>query len=372
MRKFFALIWGLVSFFSCMSPSLNAQAQENLSYKGEMGFTPWPYDLTDEAVEKTYDFIHKNATMISHHLDGGVPWEAALNGTEFPKHLREDWNRRLSHTAGMKIFLSITPVNFSRDGLAADWTEKGDNQPLPPAWSKRSFNDPQAIQAYTNYILRAVEYFKPDYLAIGIEANVIISKAPQKWPAYLEMNRRVYEAVKKKYPNLPVFSTVQYEHMRGIEGESKENVKDQKPGVADLMKHSDFLALSTYKYGFIHPNKITDDYFNEALSFGKPIAIAEMGAMSQTTFVMGMPLMASKKNQKEFIEMILSQAAKHKFVFVINWVPIDFDEMLGKIPSEFASIAKAWVHTGLLDEDFDAKPAYEVWTSYLKQKRRNK
>lgn len=336
-----------------------------------MGFTPWPYDLTDEAVEKTYGFIHSNATVIAHHLDGGVPWEVALNNLEFPKPLLEDWERRKNHTGTMKVFLSMTPVNFSRDGLASDWTEKGDNQPLPPKWAQKSFDDQEAIQAYTSYVLRTVEYFQPSYLAIGIEANVIISKAPEKWPAYLKMNQKVYEAVKQRYPNLPVFTTVQYEHLRGIEGESKENLSLQKPGVSDLMKHSDILALSTYKYGFVHPNKITDAYFNEALSYNKPLAIAEMGAMSQTTFVMGMPLFASEKNQKEFMEMILSQAEKHNFLFVVNWLAIDFDEMLDKLPKEFAGLAKAWVHTGMLDKDFERKPAYEVWVRYLQQKRRN-
>jgi len=197
---------------------------------------------------------------------------------------------------------------------------------------------------------------------------MIITKAPEKWPAYLELNAHIYNGIKAKHPNLPVFSTVQYEHMRGIEGDSKPNQHLQIPAVKKLMKHSDYLALSTYRYGSVHPNPPTEDYFEPALAFKKPIAIAETGAMSETTLVMGMPLFSSEANQKEFIGMILSQAQRHNFPFVINWVPIDFNKMLSKLPKEFRGIAKAWVHTGMLDEDKDEKPAFsEVWKQHLEK-----
>ncbi|PCI55268.1 MAG: hypothetical protein COB36_06495 [Alphaproteobacteria bacterium] len=340
-------------------------AQSKKLYSGYMGFTPWPYDLTIEAVEDTYDFIHQNATIISHHFDNGISWDAALNNTPFPAHLKTDWQGRLDKTRNMKVFLSLTPINFSRDGLALNWAEQSDNQPLPEVWRDMAFDDPETVKAYTNYVLRSVAFFKPDFLAIGVEVNVLISNAPQKWDAYLALNQSVYKAVKARHPDLPVFSTVQYEHFRGIEAVSKNNLELQKPAVTALMKHSDMLVLSTYKYGFIHPNKITDTYFDEMLSYKKPMAIAETGAMSKTTFVAGIPLFASENNQKAFVSMILSQAAKHNFVFVVHWLPIDFDAMLSKLPKEYSEIAKAWVHSGLVDKKMNKKPAYDVWQKHL-------
>jgi|TARA_R110002124_G_scaffold38085_1_gene121027 hypothetical protein len=46
-------------------------------------------------------------------------------------------------------------------------------------------------------------------------------------------------------------------------------------------------------------------------------------------------------------------------------VTIDFDAMLSKLPKEVRGIAKAWVHTGLLNKKKKSKPAFEVWRSYL-------
>jgi len=343
----------------------NAPSGKNL-YTGDMGFTPWPYDLTEKALDDTYSFINKNATIIAHHLDGGVPWPEALKNRALPASVISDWKKRQSKTGDhLKVFLSITPLNFGRNGLASYWSKNGDNQPLPEDWKRKSLNDPQVKKAFLNYALRAVESFKPSYLAIGIESNIMITKEPNKWPEYIDLNAYIYQGIKAKYPDLPVFSTVQYEHLRGIEGDSKPNVHLQKPAVEKLMKHSDYLALSTYRYGLVHPNPPTEDYFKEALSFGKPVAIAEAGAMSETTIVMGMPLISNQKNQKEFISMILYNAQRHNFPFVINWVAIDFDAMISKIPSEMRGIAKAWVHTGMIDEDMDEKRAFKVWKKHL-------
>jgi len=62
----------------------NAKEEKKKPYKhsssiaspssGEMGFTPWPYDLSEKAVNETYDFINSNATISAHHLDGCGPW----------------------------------------------------------------------------------------------------------------------------------------------------------------------------------------------------------------------------------------------------------------------------------------------------------
>ncbi len=334
-----------------------------------MGFTPWPYDMTLEALDKTYDFINKNGNIVAHHLDGGLPWGEALSEKPFSKHLKSDWQTRLSKTSkDQKIFLSITPLNFERNGLASYWNEKGDNQALPAKWKNKHLNDPDVKKSYLNYALRAIKAFKPSFVAIGIESNIIITHNPKIWKDYLELNAYVYEKIKNTYPNLPVFSTVQYEHLRGIEDVSKKNQPLQIPAVRQLLKHSDYLALSTYRYGYIHPNPPTDNYFDIALSFKKPIAIAESGAMSQTTIVMGMPLISNETSQENFMGMILSNAQKHKFVFVINWVSKDFDKLLKHLPKDAQAIAKAWVHTGLITNNNKEKKAFKLWKEYLNKR----
>ena len=335
-------------------------------HKTAMGFTPWPVDFNEAGLKRTYAFIRTHSNLVAHHFDGGVPWEPALSGSDLPQHLLRDWKFRRDNTPrGSKVFVAVTPLNFGRDGLALDWTNKGDNRKLPRAWRKKALNDPDVKTAYLNYVRRVIAYFDPDYLAIGIEANLIISNKPAIWDDYLDLHAHVYREIKRQHPRLKVFSTVQYEHLRGIENDSKKNLRLQRPAVKALMRHSDLLALSTYRYGTFHPNPMGHDYFKVARSFGKPIAIAESGALSKDVKIFGTRLPASEADQRAFVTGLLQQATRGRFPFVVNWVAIDFDPGLKRLPRSVREVAKAWVHTGLQNADGTDKPALSVWDAYL-------
>lgn len=337
-----------------------------VSHTVAMGFTPWPSDLTAAGVDRTYAFIHEHANLMAHHFDGGIPWDEALDGAPFPKHLRDDWTTRKSRTPKhFKTFVAVAPLDFDRTDLALAWTDAGDNEPLSPSWSGKPLNHPDVKRAYLNYVERVIAYFQPDYLAIGIEANIMVSKSPAAWDSYLDLNEHTYRAIKINHPGLPVFTTVQYEHLRGIEDESKRNADMQIAAVTALMRHSDLMALSTYKFGDFHPNPMYSDYFEVAETFDKPIAIAEFGAMSAPVKIFGTRLPADEAGQARFVAGVLDYAVQNQVPFIVNWVAVDFDPMIKKLPSPMDEIAKAWVHNGLQDANGDAKTALGVWTSYL-------
>ncbi|MEM8776582.1 MAG: hypothetical protein AAGF53_16225 [Pseudomonadota bacterium] len=337
-----------------------------LSHAVAMGFTPWPADLTAAGVDRTYAYIHDHANLMAHHFDGGIPWDEALESAPFPKHLRDDWAVRKSRTPGhFQTFVAVTPLDFDRTGLALAWTDAGDNKALSSSWSQKPLNHPDVKRAYLNYVERVIAYFQPDYLAIGIEANIMVSKSPSDWSTYLDLNQHTYNAIKTTHPNLPVFTSVQYEHLRGIEDDSKRHADKQFAAVKALMKHSDLMALSTYKFGQLHPNPMRAGYFESAETFGKPIAIAESGAMSAPVKIFGTRLPADEAGQARFVSGVLDYAVQNQVPFVVNWVAVDFDPMIKKLPSPMGEIAKAWVHTGLQDADGDDKAAASVWNSYL-------
>ncbi len=347
---------------SASSPPPSAPVSHTIA----LGFTPWPADLTAAGADRTYAFIHDHANLMAHHFDGGVPWDEALDGAKFPKHLRDDWATRKSRTPEhFQTFVAVTPLDFDRTGLALAWTDAGDNKPLSPSWSNKPLNHPDVKRAYLNYVERVIASFQPDYLAIGIEANIMVSKSPAGWNTYLDLNQHIYREIKTKHPDLPVFTTVQYEHLRGIEDESKRYADKQIAAVTALMRHSDLMALSTYKFGHFHPNPMGGDYFEVAETFGKPIAIAEFGAMSAPVKIFGTRLPADESGQARFVSGILDYAGQNQVPFVVNWVAIDFDPMIKKLPAPMDEIAKAWVHTGLRDADGNDKLALRVWTSYL-------
>jgi len=353
----------VICAFLLLAP-LTATAQRSFY----MGLTPWPPDFTDEGVRDVYRFISEHGDMVAHHFDGGVPWLEALERRAYSQHLQDDWRRRKSNSPpNHAVYVAITPLNFARNGLADYWG-KSDGMSLPKEWAKKRLNDPDVERAFLNYAESVIEYFSPQFLAVGIEGNVMISKKPEKWDEYVDLNRRIYSELKRRHPRLPIFATIQYEHLRGIEKESKKNLHRQMPGVRELLQDSDLAGLSTYHYAISH-NPPRDDYFEPALSLGKPICIVESGAVSRDFKIFWTRLKGNPEDQDAFVSFLLEQATQLRFVFVINYIAIDYDRMLPKLPWGIREIAKAWAYTGLQDADGRPKPALRTWDSYLRKRR---
>ena len=77
----------------------------------ELGFTPWPYDATVNAVNFVYTEIAQRGDFIAHHLDEGVPWQEALTGAAYPAEVEGEIAARLNATpAGMRTYLAISPL----------------------------------------------------------------------------------------------------------------------------------------------------------------------------------------------------------------------------------------------------------------------
>lgn len=329
-----------------------------------MGFTTWPMDITAEGVQASYAFIDKHADIVAVHLDGGIPWQEMLDRRPFPKHIQNDIQLTQSlRPKNRPLYLAATPLNTARTGLA-DYRDTAENQPLPASWKNLPLNDPKVKQAYVNYLLALIDAYRPDYLAIGIEANILLAKNESLWNAYLELNASSYAEIKKRHPRLPVFVSIQYEFLKGIENDARHNHARQKPEVLALMQHSDFLGVSTYQYGNLH-HPMPDDYFNELAEYVRPIAITESGAISQELNVAGMKLPASESDQAHFERVLLASALRDRYVFVINWCGIDFDRLVERLPAEVRELASVWAHTGLSNANGTPKPALRSWDTYL-------
>ena len=123
-----------------------------------MGFTGFVYDMTAEAVSASRKFVRENGDILAHHIEG-VPWEQALNCQPFPKPLLEEWEaKKLATPPNGKIYLAISPGRG--DLKVAD--KAG---PLPAELKGKRYDDPLVMTAYLSYCRRAIEFFKPDYLA---------------------------------------------------------------------------------------------------------------------------------------------------------------------------------------------------------------
>lgn len=47
-----------------------------------MGFTPFPYDFAQDALEFTYANVNYHSDLVIHHFDSGIPWDEALENSD--------------------------------------------------------------------------------------------------------------------------------------------------------------------------------------------------------------------------------------------------------------------------------------------------
>ncbi len=331
-----------------------------------LGFTRWPADLTLEGCLTAQDFAHRHGDIVEVSFLGGIPWPESLANKPYSKDVQDNLSYR--PPKGTKLFLHISLLNNDRSGLVPYWGEK-DNLPLPTPWDAYAFDSPEVKQAYLNFVLRAVAAMKPDYLAIGVENNVLLSKAPRKWKQLKALHVATYQAVKAKYPQLPVCFTTDVLHYLRLANEARQS--DQETEVADLMKHSDFFAMSFYPHmSYDVPRPVPEDFFAFAKKFGKPIAVSESGDTSRDVELKSykITLKGSEENQRQFTELLLRTAVRDHYEFVITFATTDFEKLCDKLPPAIADMARVWQYTGMQTSAKQPKPALAIWDAFLKAK----
>jgi hypothetical protein len=358
------------SLLACGSPATAPAAPlpepfslESRSFR--LGFTPFPHDISQEAVDFTYAHIAADADLIAIHLDNGIPWPEALSGTDFDPHIMQQWEQDRSHIPNdHAVYVAITPVSIGRDSLAP-YRAAADDMPLPAPWDAARFDDPDVKAAWLNYAERVIEYFQPDYLNIGIEVNLLMQNAPEKWTEYLNLHRSVYTELKARHPGLPVFVSITGPDL--LDGYTDADHAAQMQALQDIVPYSDYFALSLYPfmtaYGTDYPETMWADLWS--LNPGKPIAIAESGMIAETLELpsYGLRFDADASDQQRFIADLFAQAQEQRFVFVVNFVLRDYDPLwrkMGRI--EWHAV---WRDTGLYDEAGNPRPGLEIWRAAL-------
>lgn len=336
-----------------------------------MGFTPFPWDVTPAAVQSTYKGITANADIICHHFDDGVPWPEAFEDKPFSAHLRNDWKTRKDNTPeGFKVFVAVTPLDMFRKGMALYHGEK-ENMPLPKSFRDKTFDDPEIVKAYLNYCRRVVKYFRPDYLAIGIEVNELIHNSADKWPGFVRLYRHVYSRLKKDHPQMPIFATFTLHNMLQ---EGWSDIESQRTKVKEFLAEVDIVGISFYPFmKTIGPPERPVEAFDWCRKFAgdKPIAITETGFPAEPTrledFKVTLP--GSPQSQATYFETLLSAAHRDQYLFVIAFLYRDYDALWEKIKVGMSGDwAAAWRDCGLVDGAGKKRPAYEVWGKYFNAK----
>lgn len=319
-----------------------------------MGITAFPHDMTAEAALATQQFAHQNADIIAHHIEG-VPWAAMHRGEAFPKDFAEAMNGKKSMTPpGGKVYLAISP---GRGEL-----KPHDKAPEIPAELRgKQYSDPLVQQAYLRYCKRMIEFFDPDYLAIGIEVNEIWGVIfKREWNAYLDLHKYVYQQLKRDHPDLPIFASMTLHTLYNKQGGMVD-------AMSDLVPYCDLIGISYYPF-FVDDKsrlKAFDWFFKEFDRYGKRYAMVETNAAAETTKFDSYTVAGTPQRQLEYYQYLFSAAQEHEFLFVIAFIHRDYDPLWEKIKGSSPQLFKAWMNCGFLDENGNPRPSYQLWKNYF-------
>jgi hypothetical protein len=352
--------WSVACFVIVLLP-VSGLAEEAGKRAFRMGFTGFPHDFTLQAVTDAREFVRENGDIIAHHIEG-VPWAEALKGLPFQAKMTEEWEgKKASTPPGGKVYLAVSP---GRGELKV--AEKG--LPLPPELEGRPYDHPLVKKAYLSYCRRAIEFFQPDYMAIGIEVNEIYATGADKWRAYLGLHKYVYQQLKQEHQDLPLFASFTLHGMLNARGKARE---EMLTAYQQSMPYNDLVAVSFYPFIAGGTTEIASALGWMTGNFDryrKPYAVVETGeAAEKLVFPKSRQVIdGTPAKQAAYYQGLLALAQARRFEFVITFVHRDYDALWEKIKDSAPEAFMAWRDCGLVDEKGAPRPAYEVWKSYFR------
>jgi hypothetical protein len=342
-------------------------------YHYYVGFTPFPYDLDsiDTVLDYVYGRITADANIILHHFDDGIQWDKALTDEAFHANILIDWQTRKDRTpAGHRVYVAVTPMNILRNGLAP-YRSDAANQPLPSPWDTYAFNHPNVRTAYLNYCRRIIDFFSPDYFAMGIEVNLLMTNAKPAWSAFVELHRYVYTQLKAQYPALPIF--VSFTGMDLVNGWTSANHADQMTALSDTIGYTDYFGLSIHPQGsvfMLNQNPATVPSVADLGTIfslgGKPIAVCETSWPAEPFTAYGglVSVSGTPAQQTLFFQNLFAAADRYNTVFIINFILRDYDALWQDLGSP-DDLTKFWRDTGFYDENGNERPVLAIWRGKL-------
>lgn len=363
----------IMLLYGCAGSSKQAEPVSSQEQAGSraffMGFTPFPWDMTIEAIMDTGKFIVENGDIISHQLEQGIPWTEAFHDKTFHENMMKDWNGRRDLSKNKKVFLSLTPMNEGRNNMEL-YRGKDEDMPIPDSFKNKAFDDPMVKKAYLNYCRRAADHFKPDYMAIGIEVNELFHNSPQMWNGFVELHKYIYTEMKKQYPDLPILFTVSLHNLTNPGWNDREKQQDE---IKKLMEFTDIAGISYYPFMAGQSERPIETLEWIRNFTDKPLAITETGFPAQDIILKsyGITISGSPEKQKVYFETLLDAANKDKYLFVIAFLYRDYDALFDKISAELEKrgltfdIFLVWRDCGMVDEKGKERPALAVWRNQL-------
>jgi len=350
-----------LSLLFLLSCSKDETSDENKSFFTDdnrnfyMGFSTWPYALTTQAYNDTYQFINRNSDIYEEIISPKIPWDAWINNTALPAEFTNEVYRCVNHKIpGKKLVLSVSVLSIFKNDLAPDY-----NGYIP---TYTYFSDSEIENAYFKHLKYLIEMLQPQYLIYGIEMNELYIRNPSQWPYYKILMNHIRQRLKTEFPDLPIAESIS---LHSLYLSPLSNASNYQNEIFNYANQMDFVPISFYP--FFNDLK-TSGEFHAAFDFllshiNKPIAISETGMNAENidVDVYNFHRTGDENRQNEYLKSLLLIAQEHQFEFIIWWTHRDYYETWQALPSEIQNLAKIYLSCGLVKNNGTYRPVYNSW-----------
>ena len=164
-----------------------------------------------------------------------------------------------------------------------------------------------------------VKQYKPAYLGVGIEVNILYEKNSTAFNQFVSLFGQVYSEVKADSPSTVVFTIFQLEKMNGLNGGLYGGTNDPSNSEWQLLSmfpQEDIVAFTTYP-GLVYqsPSDIPADYYSSIASHtNKSIGFTESGW--HTGYIAG-GWESSEAEQASFVTALFQLSSSIKPSFIV-------------------------------------------------------
>ncbi|MFV0426476.1 MAG: hypothetical protein ACK5KU_05495 [Beutenbergiaceae bacterium] len=367
MGRLLLLVVATLAIVACQPAApaptpLTQQLPEAIEYQHNVSISPFPYDLTVESVEQVGGLVSTAGNLYTVQLDNGVPWRDADAGNDFSSGVMEEWERHRSYIgADQQVYLAIAPLQDDR----LSWSTGFDGGQAPEWATWESIDLERLRTAYLNYVNRAIEYFQPTFLNIGVEAGDLAHNDPQKWETLAEVLADSYQELKSAHPGLTI-------------GVSWSLPLLMLPAVLEesttLIEVLDYVGISFYPYldqfysrlGGVdlpqQPNQWREPYAWLSANIDKPLAICETGYSSVPVQLeeFDLDIGGDPDTQSLYVQELSVITAQDDYLFTVFFLAVDYGALTRELELPAMEL---WQYTGFFDEDLVPKPA---WDAYIR------
>lgn len=340
-----------------------------------MGFTPWPYAATLEAISNTYGVINNDGDLAAHHFQQGIPFGTTSGSlSNYADNIQDEINGRISNTdSSLKLYLAIDSLNSARNDLTDYWGTSSNMSRVSP-WDTRSFDDSEVIAAYSGFAIDVITAFEttfglPECFNYGPEISDLMLNDSEKFTEYLLFASGVHTNLKTEFPDLDLMVSI------ALKSPGSTDMATVTSGFDQIKDYVDIVGISTYGYVFYghadagNPANLPANWLTQITDIApdKPYAVVETGWPAQDLVISNYSIntTCTPAWQDQYLSTLCTEAHNELQASLLIWfTPYDYDTLWNDTLGQ-DDVSRIWRDTGLIDENLDNRTALTTWRNWL-------